>query len=144
MPTERPRITITLTPEIHRSLTSAAKVMRRSKGSLVLELLEQSRPFLDAAAVIEQGLLRFSESDRKKVVEHLAGLEKTAGSLASTGLAGIDLFLGMDSRSDSENPPPPNRGGSFPSVTAQKPKKGAKPATNVVSLKARRGIENAR
>jgi hypothetical protein len=132
MPTERPRLTITLTPEIDRALTAFTEGTGQSRSSFILHVLQESLPALERLALAMQAV-------KKAKPEALAGLRGDADRMIAmlqgmTELAGgsLDLFAaragagakappsrsaGGASRKDrgTANPPPPNRGGSSPS-----------------------------
>lgn len=134
MPTERPRLTITLTDRTARALTAASRVMKKSRGAIVLDLVDNVTPALEQLAIAFQSIERATPQQRADLVakspQFLATLDsvlRTAEATQHTALASLDLFAGVPTataarpgdarsrtRSGDRRPPPVNKGGEPP------------------------------
>jgi len=54
MPTERPRLTITLTPDIDRALTDFSRLTGESKSAFIVQVLGEAVPHLQRMTVVIQ------------------------------------------------------------------------------------------
>lgn len=127
MPTSRPRLTVTLTPELDRALSAFATATGQSKGSIVLECLQPMAPGLQRAAVRIQAVNRMRPEAIASLKAASGRLEAFLDRTAEFINTGLDLF-GAEPESASEHsegaesgsvsgsvkgmsPPLPNRGG---------------------------------
>jgi hypothetical protein len=124
MPTERPRLTVTITPKIDRALGDFAKLSGKSKGSIVLEALEAMVPMMEKTAVLMQAVNRQSPAALASLKGRVNDLETLLTGVAKVAGSGMDLFMqpdapvsersersGASGKSGKASPPPlSNRG----------------------------------
>ena len=93
MPTTRPRLTVTLTPQIDRALTAFSKGTGTSKGAFILSILEGSLPILERLAVTVQAAKNATPEALGAIKANMFQLAK-AGERAMGGIEmASDLFL---------------------------------------------------
>lgn len=103
MPTDRPRLTITLTPRTSAALAAGAKAMGKSKGAVVLELIDGIAPMLERLAEARQAVERATPAQQAEIAKRapafMAALEaaqSSASGTANSALATLDLFAGRE------------------------------------------------
>jgi len=150
MPTYRPRLTITLTPEVDQALNDFARLTGQSKSSFIVELLSGAVPQLQKMAVFIQQAEAMKGEARKSAATRMSTYADAIVQQASSVMRNADLFLdsalppaasASSKRADASvqaaaagagasdvRPPHPNRGG-------RQGEKGGK----VVKMGARRG-----
>jgi len=108
MPTNKPRIAVTLQPYVYETVSRLAKLQGRSRGSVVAELLEAVNPplmrtvaLLEAAAEapgqVSAGLVRVLEDMERELVAATGAQVAQLDWLA--GKVGADMASGVDARS---------------------------------------------
>jgi hypothetical protein len=96
MPTERPRLTVTITPKIDRVLGDFSKLSGQSKGSIVLEALEQMVPMMEKTALLMQAVNRQSPAALASLKGRVNDLESLLTGVAKVAGSGMDLFMQPD------------------------------------------------
>lgn len=130
MPTARPRLTITLTPEIDRALGDFSRLTGSSKSAFIVDMLGQSVPYLTKMAVVLQQATQLEGKAREAAKTRMASVAEALVAQASSTMRNADLFMDSmaggvggartqehadpDAASHAErnpSPPHPNRGG---------------------------------
>ena len=133
MPTLRPRLTITLTPEIDRALTAFSKGTGQSRSSFILEILTASLPALENLALVVQRAKAAKPEALAAIQKQGARMQTQMEALAALALQSVDLFAQASQKPPSgrspaggrrlpENPAPPppsNRGVGTPPGTSK-------------------------
>ncbi len=153
MPTERPRLTITLTPEIDRALTDFSRLTGESKSAFIVQVLAEAVPHLDRMTVLMQQANKLHgeayQATRIKLSEYADAVTLQASSI----LKNADLFLdlgeaaiaGATERTEehrspaktakpaakADQPPPVNKG-------VRNTGKGEKGSEKVVQMRSRK------
>jgi hypothetical protein len=83
MPTNNPRIQVTLSPATHAAVVAVARARKVPKARVISELLDQAAPVLQEVAKA----LRLVDSAPERAVAHLARVSGDAvANLLQTGL----------------------------------------------------------
>lgn len=142
MPTQRPRLTITLTAEVQRTLKTFSKLTGQSQGSFVLELLTQTVPHLEKVAVALQQAQKLTGDARKASAQRFSAIADTMTRQAAEVARNGDMFLDLSADTDravmdqggkgqpANQPPPVNKG-------VRNSQEGTKGASKVVRLRSR-------
>ena len=111
MPTQRPRLTVTLTPEVDRALTAFSEFTGTSKGAFILQTLEEGLPVLERLVVHLQAAKRAGPEALREVAAGLKRLERAALKAHGRVEGATDLFIdeGVDKPSGgaARRPSPP-------------------------------------
>jgi hypothetical protein len=124
MPTARPRLTITLTPEIDRALATFSRITGESRSAFIVQVLAEALPHLEKLAVVMQRADTLKGKAREAATSHLASYAQGINGINAIVKMG-DLFLdsspsmrppsaGGEAAVDvpkPDGPPLPNRGG---------------------------------
>lgn len=92
MPTDNPRINVTLSPSTHSMVERLATLQRVSKSAVLRELLEASEPALAQALAMMEAANSLSIGARQKVAKEL---EATIASVEGKGRAAMELAAGI-------------------------------------------------
>jgi len=140
MPTNKPRITITLSDRQHRLLENMAEVQGVSMSSIVVELLETAEPVLERVLEMLEAAKKAPQAALKELKRSLDLAESQVGRLQSEAFGQLDLLVATaegsplpGARTDGARrapakkaakprtrPHPTNRGVRFP-ATSQNP-----------------------
>lgn len=93
MPTERPRLTITLTPEVDRALNDFARLTGQSKSSFIVDLLTGAVPQLHKMAVFIQQAEAMKADAKKAAFVRMSSYSDAIVQQASSVIRNADLFL---------------------------------------------------
>lgn len=130
MSTNRPRLTITLTDQVHDTLGKLADLQRRSMSSIVLEYLELIEP-------INQKILSAMDRARRIQTDSKAGLINDLSAAQNQAEQALLPLLSMlDQIGVSEKPPACNTGVTTLSSPVKPLKPLRKPKTPKTSNKA--------
>ena len=152
MPTDRPRLTITLTPEIDRALTDFSRLTGESKSAFIVQVLAEAVPHLDRMAVVMQQASKLHGDAYKATRYKLAQYADAVTVQAASTMRNADLFLDMSAaamaqgeRADASSPSPKPAAGAAPSVQpppvnkgVRNTGKGEKESGKVVSMRSRK------
>jgi hypothetical protein len=103
VPTAKPRITITLDPQVHATIERLAQLQGRSRGSVVAELLESAHPPLMRTVALLEAAKDAPDkvkADLRRVIEDLE--RQLAGESGAT-LGQMDWMIGRIMESEGEN-----------------------------------------
>lgn len=165
MPTNKPRIQVTLEPSTYEAVTALAQASGQSRSSVIAEMIHQSEEpirrvtaILQAAAVSRRELAAGTRAAVAGAAERLTDLEVQVLQIADqlVGQLGLNLeppavhpagrASGLSDgrkRGSAEDPRPVTRGSGFQkSRPEQKAKRPATPALARVSRKKRGGVES--
>lgn len=112
MPTERPRLTVTLTPEVDRALTAFSEFTGTSKGAFILQTLEQGLPMLEKIVIHLQAAKRAGPEALKASATALKQLERAAVKAYGGVEMATDLFV--ETEGSAAQPLPPQKARSRP------------------------------
>ena len=87
MPTENPRVNVTLSPSLNSLVSSLAKYERVSKSMVLRELLEAAEPSLRSAVALMEAAQGASAKARKDLVRDLEHGVQAATSVQHLALA---------------------------------------------------------
>lgn len=88
MPTQNPRITITLEPQVHAMLRELSRLAAQSQSALVGELLEQCMPVMQRMVDVLRAAEQLKQQGAEALAEVSSGLEHAQTKLeAQLGLA---------------------------------------------------------
>lgn len=73
MPTQKPRIAVTLDPKADRALDNLAEAMGKPKATIVSELLLEMVPQLEGLAKISRAAKAGNKAAAKRALRHLMG-----------------------------------------------------------------------
>lgn len=153
MPTNRPRLTITLTPKLHAALKAFSEGTGQSVSSLIVEFLDEALPALERMAVMVQAAKRAKPEALAEMRSKANRLQGTVQGLGNATIDALDLFLQPaapgrapersegrpqakaakgKARRPGVKPPSPNRGVGTP-VSPLKPS-----SSKVTSIRSRR------
>ena len=120
MPTQRPRLTVTLTPAVDRALTAFSRASGTSKGAFILGVLEGSLPVLERLAVTAQAARRAQPEALAKIKQNIDQLERVALKALGGVETASDLFLEplpAPARTGGTSPPGEHSTCALPAVT---------------------------
>lgn len=110
MPTKKPRITITLEPEMERLLSKLAALQGRRRGEILSELLETVREPFERVAVLMQAAKDAPASALQGLRTSALQAEAAVLPLASVGMGQLDMLIeqakGGSATSMASAPPP--------------------------------------
>lgn len=130
MPTEKPRLTITLEPSLDRDLTAFAKATGQSKSAVIVDALSQTQTFMRKTAELAQSIQRARPEALQTFRARAQTLENMVDSLTHAIGSGLDLFLPASIPSRTEpaevergqrSPEPPSVNKGVDSPTPLKP-----------------------
>jgi uncharacterized protein (DUF1778 family) len=135
MPTNKPRITITLSDEQHELLHALAELQKVSMSSIVVELLDTSLPVLERLVSILKAAAAAPQSVLDGLRKSLEGAEENVLGKQADVMAQFDLLAAAVGAGDARErtlaptaaatgrktprPPPTNRGVRIPSKTTK-------------------------
>lgn len=93
MPTANPRINVTLPPEQYELVSRLAKMQRRSRSAVLLELLETVLPVLERVAVVGEAAQRAHAQAREGLRESVERAEATILPKLAEALEQADWLL---------------------------------------------------
>lgn len=118
MPTHKPRLQITLEPDVRAILDRLATLQKRPASKIVAEILEEAHPVLHQIADTLDAINEASESVKGTIRRRLSTAERRAYSAAVEGMS-ILAELEQDARSiERQNAGPPG-------MAAQRAPRGA-------------------
>jgi hypothetical protein len=94
MPTQNPRVNVTLSPTIHGTVEKLAKLQRVSKSMVLRELLEASEPALAQVVAMMEAANEMSIEARASVARDL---DETINRLEAKGREAMQLAAGVTS-----------------------------------------------
>ena len=140
MPTQNPRITITLTPALHAQLRRLSELTGNSQSALVAELLEGSTPVFDRLITVLTAAQEAKDSLRQRFASDLdagqAKLEKQLGlaldtfDTATKGLLEQAEAVKRRSRKGAAGDGGAPRRGAVPAPAARASEGGPTPMSN--------------
>jgi hypothetical protein len=153
MPTDKPRVNVTLSVEDFELLSRLAKQQKRSRSDMLRDLFQTIRPVLERVAVVTEAALRAQSTARQGLIDSAEKAEAELLPMVQQALGQFDLFVAdvqqqaaaADERAGgapaaprpAPEPPASNTGvRSAPSA----PRKPAKPPRRVVSKNPGRGV----
>jgi uncharacterized membrane protein YccC len=95
MPTAKPRITITLSDDQHRLLSTLGELQGESMSSIVVDLLESVRPPLERLVQVLQAAKDAPENVRKELKKSAEIAEAEHMPLVTSMVGQLDLMLQM-------------------------------------------------
>lgn len=75
MPTQKPRIAVTLTPETDAALRELAAAVKRPAATVAAELLSELTPIMEGVAKMARHVEAGNKSAAKRVLTHAVGRE---------------------------------------------------------------------
>lgn len=155
MATQKPRITITITPRQHEVLKAVSAFSGQPMSAFISELLEVSMPTVERMAATFQKLKKAQTIEREKYLHSLEQTQSVMEGLAQQATGQFDLFMtameksvvggvethgaagGHDDIDNAPAAPVTNRGATDPLAGRSKPKrsKAAKPIPKPAVLK---------
>lgn len=108
MSTNRPRLTITLTDQVHDTLGKLADLQRRSMSSIVLEYLELIEPVNQKILSVMDRARRVQSDSKVDLIKELTAAQDQAEA------AIIPLMAMLDQIGSPARPPTCNTGVTFP------------------------------
>lgn len=93
MPTNKPRITITLTQRQHDVLKAISENSGQSMSAFVNELLEQSLPVLERMAESFRKIKAAQDEQKKRIVEELDQAQAAVEPVLAQVIGQFDLFM---------------------------------------------------
>lgn len=94
MPSNKPRVTVTLNPYVHDTIRRMAQLQGRSRGAVIADLLEGVHQPLMRTVV----LLEAARGAPKQVIDGLRGalesMERELSGSAGVGLSNVDWLTG--------------------------------------------------
>lgn len=161
MATNKPRITVTLTPSQHRILKALSGYTGQSMSAYVSEMLAVSEPTLERMAATFQRLKQASDLRKQAIVAQLEEAQAVFEPLAMSAVEQSDLFLmrleeaatgapparpvdGRTGRTGDAASPLTNRGVTHPHGKPSKaaPRKASKPVETVKLSSKKRGLQS--
>lgn len=136
MATTKPRITVTLSPQVYQMLRVISSAGGQTMSAIVSDLLDVHSPVLERMAVTMQRMKQLNDEKKAQVHKALDEAEATFAPVLSTALGQFDLFMGKldavaggppSARSDEPEPraasrtPRTNRGVTPPPSKPRKP-----------------------
>lgn len=133
MATNKPRITVSLTPEQYALLGRLSALKGGAKSAIITDLLEAATPALERTVDLLEALERAKRGDYlEDFVASLDKAEATLAPLLATALAQLDAPMGVE--------PPPSNTGVTPSDSpvSTRPGKGRKSPSGAASRRGER------
>ena len=130
MPTEKPRVQLTLPPERHALLKRLAALQGVSMAALVTDMLEEFYPVMERVTVVLEAARQAQETSKQGLRDAVAQAEAELLPLARATLSQFDLF--MDQVEGSVTGGAPGRGEMDgrprrpPAAPARKPPKASR------------------
>jgi hypothetical protein len=133
MPTFNPRVNVTLKPEHFDVVSRLAKLQRRSRASVLAELLTEVIPMLERVVVIGEAAKRAEVQAKEGMKESMERAEAAILPHVSAAMDQFDLLLAditsqQSGQGSSPANPQPARGG-VGRGTLGKPRKSPRPVT---------------
>jgi len=93
MPTDKPRLTITLPPHVYETIARMAELQGCSKSSVIAELLESVHPPLMRTVALLEAARDAPQKVRDNLRQTVEELERELAVSAGTGLEQMDMLL---------------------------------------------------
>lgn len=93
MPTDKPRIAVTLSPAVYETISRFADLQGRSKGSVVAELLESIHPPLMRTVALLEAAADAPKQVRDGFRQTLEDIERQLVGTAGSGIAQMDWLI---------------------------------------------------
>jgi hypothetical protein len=111
MPTNKPRLTVTLDDQTHIIVERLSSLQDRSKSSLICELLQSYTPIMERLISTIEYVKTMEESERESWVSNCEQAQDAMEGVLSDAFEQMDLvFLANGKAGKVGNPPPTNRG----------------------------------
>ena len=126
MPTNKPRVQVTLEPETHAVIARFAQLQGRTRGSVIAELLDSVAPSLTRTVALLEAAFEAPESVKKGlrgVIEDLQGELVSASGDAAKQLDFVLSQMEQDAQNSASNPHVVTRGSGTGYTTPRKPSK---------------------
>lgn len=112
MPTQKPRITITLTSRQHDVLRSLSSSSGQSMSSLLCEVLDTAFPVFERMAVTFQHLKQARDAEKAKIAKTLDQAQEAFEPIAAAAVSQFDLFMARVDRAAGAAGSAPSRAGA--------------------------------
>ena len=93
MPTENPRLNLVLKPVQYELLSRLSRLQKRSRASIVVELLDQVTPVLERVCVVGEAAERARVQAKEGLRESMQRAEAQILPHVETALGQLDIFL---------------------------------------------------
>ena len=138
MATQKPRITVTLTPRQHEVLRSISESSGQPMSAFLSEMLEVSMPTLERMATTFQKLRKAQTVERERYLQSMDETQDVLEGIAQQAMGQFDLFMtaiedSATGETDAAEPrrhprrtipaPATNRGATDPLAEGRKPKR---------------------
>lgn len=138
MPTHKPRINLSVTPELYELMKRLGKVSGKSMSSAIVEILETSRPVLERVVVVGETAQKVQQEARGAMRKRVEESEAAIAAHVEAAMGQVDMFLGeLEGR---VNHAKQQQADERATVGGRRPPAGR---VGVVSSKARRGRTTA-
>ena len=109
MPTSKPRIAITLEPRVYETIERLAQLQRKSRGSVVAELVTSIHEPLMRTVALLDAAQQAPEDVKAGLRGVIEGVESQLVGTVGGGLAQMDWLLGRMSKGPQRPPPSAER-----------------------------------
>lgn len=109
MATQKPRITVTITPQQHTVLRSLSDSTGQPMSAFLTELLEASLPTLERMAVTFHKLKQAQNVERDRYLQSMDETQAVLEDIAQQATSQLDMFLTVVEQSTDPNPVPAKR-----------------------------------
>jgi hypothetical protein len=93
MPTDKPRVNVTLDQADYDLLSTLARQQKRSRADMLRDLFETMRPVLERVAVVSEAAQRAQATARQGMIESAEKAEAELLPMVQKALGQFDMFL---------------------------------------------------
>lgn len=133
MATSKPRLNLTLEPQLYALLKKLSEQQRASMASIVVDLIQTVAPVLERVCVAVEAAQNAQASVKENLVRTAEEAESHLGPMMAEAMGQLDMFIeACHVAGDGEEPPSCNHGGQVaPTPLPSTPKLSQKRAAKV-------------
>ena len=102
MPTNKPRVAVTLSPEVHETIRRFAELQGKSRGRVIADLLESVNPALSRTVALLDAAQQAPQQVQQGITSTIEQLERELVGDQASALAQLDWIADKASRAGQD------------------------------------------